>query len=919
MPVFLSRSLRIRPLAWLTCICATILMGFVLAYDIRSIQGEQAKALQQKNLLLARAFAEHTLATVRLVDSALLAVIDHWRPDKIEESGEEISRISRRLSDLSLQVAITDGGGVMRYSSLGIPAKPLDLSDREHIRVHFGRTDSRLFISAPVKGRVSGKWSIQFTRPIFDGDKLQGVAVISVDPKYFFKFYESLGLNAGDVVTMVRENGQILARFPSGDAYLGQKLTGVPYLLPAVNRSGVFSRRSQMDGIERIYAWFSLKDYGLHLVAGSISDLLAPEYADRIRANMLGGGGFCIALYVLAFFVVRQVEGRETRARDLARTARELEDRVAERTAELSRSLKEGISVSQLMNKILSSSPSILFVRSVSSQRITYVSPNVSAILGWSVDEVLDQPGFMSQHIHPEDGAQSIQDVSDFKLRTSVVRRFRIARADERYVWIHEELNLLRDASENPVEIVGSWSVVDDQVRIEEQLRHSQKLEAVGQLTGGLAHDFNNLLGVVVGKLDQLDERLPAEDATLRANLDVARRAALQGAEVTRSLLAIARRQPMEMRVHDLNALLREMLPLIRASVGTNVDVREVLSPGKLEVSIDAGGFSNSVLNLVLNARDAMMNKAGHRVLELRTSRHQVDMVEGSELAAGEYATLAVVDNGIGMSRFVLDQAFNPFFTTKQRGKGTGLGLAMVRGYTEQLGGTTSIESTEGNGTIVRLYLPMAAGADKRFADGDGRSTSLRAHRVLDASLEAESDALEQESAPTAEWSIALTSEHHQRRENATSEVSSPPGQSGSGLGESRPAGERSVGRPRVLVVDDEQGLCEIAASWLDSLGYEAVWVLSPDDALKRLGSERFDVLFTDVVMPGAMDGVALGRLAKERDPRIVVLLASGYARSLIEGGPLPGVLLNKPYRRKDLATAVSALLGGKATETAET
>lgn len=117
-------------------------------------------------------------------------------------------------------------------------------------------------------------------------------------------------------------------------------------------------------------------------------------------------------------------------------------------------------------------------------------------------------------------------------------------------------------------------------------------------------------------------------------------------------------------------------------------------------------------------------------------------------------------------------------------------------------------------------------------------------------------------------------------------------------------------GRPRVLVVDDEQGLCEIAASWLESLGYEAVWVLSPEEALARLAAERFDVLFTDVVMPGAMDGIALGRLAKQRDSQIRVLLASGYARSLLEGGVLPGALLNKPYRRKDLATAFAALLG---------
>jgi len=385
----------------------------------------------------------------------------------------------------------------------------------------------------------------------------------------------------------------------------------------------------------------------------------------------------------------------------------------------------------------------------------------------------------------------------------------------------------------------------------EEQLREVQKFEAIGQLTGSLAHDFNNLLGIVVGNLDEIGEDLPAA-GRVRQQHKAALDAALRGAEVTRSLLAVARRQPLEVQTYDLNALVVEMLPLLNASAGSAVKVLSQFAPGSMMARLDAGGLSNVVLNLAINARDAMQDTAGERVLTLRTRREHIAPGAGAQaLAPGWYAVLEVCDNGHGMSPSVREQAFEPFFTTKERGKGTGLGLAMVYGYATQLGGTAQIESAEGAGTTVRVYLPM-----------EPQQVQLE-------------EAVE-ETGPETVW------------------------------GDSTLASLE--GKARVLVVDDEAELCTLACDWLASLGYEAVGVHSPDAALQRLATGSFDILFTDVVMPSQIDGVELARQAKRRQPALQVLLTSGYAQTLFSDPDLPGKVLSKPYRRKDLERAMAAL-----------
>src|SRR5690606_4136514 len=259
-------------------------------------------------------------------------------------------------------------------------------------------------------------------------------------------------------------------------------------------------------------------------------------------------------------------------------------------------------------------------------------------------------------------------------------------------------------------EVIGFFSILYDLTeikRLESRLLQAQKMEAIGQLTGGVAHDFNNLLGVVIGNL-QLIERSVAENPGLARKVHTAMRAAARGADLTKRLLAFARREIFDPTVVDLNRQLSGLTDLMQRSLGDSIEVRIVQAHDLWHTRVDAGQFENAILNLAINARDAMTQ--GGR-LTVRTQNVVLDSVfcaTHPQVEPGEYVSIAVSDTGTGIEPDVLKRVFEPFFTTKESGKGSGLGLAMVHGFAEQSGGVATIESQPGYGTTVRVYLPRS-------------------------------------------------------------------------------------------------------------------------------------------------------------------------------------------------------------------
>jgi PAS domain S-box-containing protein len=392
---------------------------------------------------------------------------------------------------------------------------------------------------------------------------------------------------------------------------------------------------------------------------------------------------------------------------------------------------------------------------------------------------------------------------------------------------------------------------VTEKKLLEAELRQSQKMEAVGRLTGGIAHDFNNLLAVIIGNTQLLSRSL-RESPRLLKQADTALKAAMRGGELTRRLLAFARQQVLEPKVVDLNALLGGMFEFLRRSLTGEIEIRQLHAPGAWCVKVDPGQLENAVLNLVINARDAMPEGGTITITTRNVVVNETTAAEramaGEAVKPGDYVMLTVADTGMGMSAETLKRVFEPFFTTKDVGKGSGLGLSMVYGFVKQSEGHIAVASTPGQGTEVRLYFPR---------------TQAHAERV-------------------------------------SSE--------GGALSEALPRGHETI-----LVVEDNAEVRATAVEILGSLGYRLLEAANGPQALEKF-MQHPDValVFSDVMLPGGLLGTSLVSKLCERRPGLKVLMTTGFSESTImHRGLLDGsiALISKPYKVEELARRVRTIL----------
>lgn len=408
---------------------------------------------------------------------------------------------------------------------------------------------------------------------------------------------------------------------------------------------------------------------------------------------------------------------------------------------------------------------------------------------------------------------------------------------------------VIRDVHGKAVRMIGSMTDMSVQRDLEERLRQSKRLQAVGQLTGGIAHDFNNLLTVILGNAELISDQLH-DNPALRALADMTATAAERGAELTGRLLAFASKQSLAPVATNVNLLIKGMDGLLRRTLPANIRLQYEAAENLGAVLIDHGQLENALLNLVINGRDAM---PGGGLLRVTTSviwtapAPVASLLEGSvELAPIAYTVVSVADCGTGMTKDVLERAFDPFFTTKGPDKGSGLGLSMVYGFARQSGGYAAIRSVEGEGTTVSLYLPSIG------------------HDAVTAKIQAASPA------PVH-------------------------------------------GTAHILLVEDDTLVLEYASSLLRSLGYRVSSAANGPSALAALAElDEVDLLLTDIVMPGGLTGYELAKQAQELQPNLKVLFTSGYSGNVPNKLPGPqssSIVLQKPYRRAELALRVRAAL----------
>ncbi|WHO38697.1 CHASE3 domain-containing protein [Sphingobium sp. AP49] len=484
---------------------------------------------------------------------------------------------------------------------------------------------------------------------------------------------------------------------------------------------------------------------------------------------------------------------------------------------------------------------------------------------GGAVDPNAFAPGLAAM-------AQIRAQIEQMKLREELLLRVRSIEASRLNIWVTASLAVsaafviilgmlaLRTArrrmeealeSERALSEANARLVAEAQERqaVEAQVRQLQKMESIGQLTGGIAHDFNNMLAIVIGSLDMVRRRLtPDTDARVARGIDNATEGAQRAAQLTSRLLAFSRQQPLDPQPTDVNKLVGGMSEMLRRTIGETVRVETVLAGGLWRASIDSGQLESAILNLCVNARDAM---PGGGRLTVETGNAHLDdayATAHAEVLAGQYVMVSVTDSGTGMPAEVVERAFDPFFTTKGVGKGTGLGLSQVFGFVKQSRGHVKIYSEPGQGTVIKIYLPRHYGAD-----------------MMDAPAR-------------------------------TAPVELP----------------RARGEEIILVVEDEERVRHMSVDSLRELGYVIVQASDGEQALAMLAIQpRIDLLFTDIVMPG-INGRILADRAREQRPDLKVLYTTGYTRNaIVHNGMLdPGVaFLAKPFTFDQLAAKVRQVL----------
>jgi PAS domain S-box-containing protein len=503
---------------------------------------------------------------------------------------------------------------------------------------------------------------------------------------------------------------------------------------------------------------------------------------------------------------------------------------------------------------IIESLPAMLLVRTVADGKVVLVNSAAEQLLGYDRSEII---GKTAIDLLPHQEARNVllQDEQTLLMGKAVENEYTLTTRKLGVRRVRMKGFPLLEEQGNTQYIVTFAEDVTVQRQTEDQLFQAQKMEAVGQLTGGLAHDFNNLLAVIIGNLDIMAELLPSapEHAELGA---AALEAALSGAELTRRLLAFARRQPLKPEEVDANELVSGITKLLARTLGENIKITLDLDPATKPVFVDRVQLETAIANLANNARDAMP-AGGQLFVATRNGHLDLDYIEKHpEVQSGEYVTIEISDTGQGMAPEIVERIFEPFYTTKGVGKGTGLGLSMVFGFLKQSAGHISVYSEPGLGTTFRLYLqPTPSGSPANVV------------------------------------------------------VEAPPLQ---------PDYENEE---TVLVVEDNSSLRTVVVKQLEVIGLRVLEAENAQVALEVLKHEpRVDLVFTDVVLPGNMDGYALAGAIKENYPNLKIVMTSGFPgmrfneTELANGLPL----LSKPYRKQDLVRMVREVLDERSTTALE-
>jgi PAS domain S-box-containing protein len=813
-----------------------VVLASVVALGAMFYRHELLADGQRRAETLAFVLGDHFARTISAIDTTLNQLSVHGghagAPGAPNSEWPALIEAARAgLAGVSV-IVVTDAAGVIRHATfpsiIGQSRADLFLFRRLS-----GDASAGFVADLPFRGQQSGQWVIPFGRRLTGPDgQFAGIVVATLDPSRLRAFYQTIDVGREGFISVLHPEKAVLFRVPSLTDAIGQSASDNPLLArwKGTSPSGFLRARFDRQGSEYLSAYRILQDPPL-LVAVSLAEgeILATWWLGAVVSALIVAG-FGVLLIIAWRMIMREIQAR-------AMQAKELEVAMSKRQ-EADAALRANQAQFQ---SIMNHAPMMVSLKDREG-RYTFVNEAFQKFTGRGDDIVLGKTAadlndkefadfIMGEDRAAMEGRRAIQreviSPPGHGSRTTLLVKFPVF--DER----------------NEVAGVGTvMTDITEQKQAQLALAQAQRIESLGQLTGGIAHDFNNLLTSILLNADVLSSVL---DDKLRPLAEAVRLAAERGADLTRRLLAFGRRQMLEPRPTNVTQLLAGMEPLMRRTLGEHIEIELQGDAAPWSATVDPGQLENAVLNLAVNARDAMPS-GGKLTIETANVELAADeTADNPEIKPGQYVMVAVSDTGTGMPPDVVARAFEPFFTTKDVGKGTGLGLSMVYGFVKQSGGGVRMHSEVGRGTVVRLYLP----------------------RSLTVSETAEA-------APAAPQAL--------------------------------PRGQETI-----LFVEDDAMVRKHTGAQIVNLGYQVVIADNAAEAIALVENGCTpDLLFTDVVMPGGMNGRQLALKLRERWPKLRVLYTSGYAhgRLTIDGESVPTkYVLGKPYRRADLAAKLREVL----------
>ncbi|HTS39849.1 MAG TPA: ATP-binding protein [Xanthobacteraceae bacterium] len=710
------------------------------------------EAARQNTGNLARTFEQQIIQIIEATDKVLLGLQSEYEDDPGRFDFENLRRFQRGGWKQIFNI-IGPNGELLATSEPVLPSRIFEFNDRDYFRVHVDDDRMGLFISKPIVGRFSASNVVVFSRRLSNKDgSFAGVIAAYIYPDLLVRFYETIDVGKEGAISLWRGDGSLLAArgFKDKNPTVTESARRLVAKLQEQG-TGFYIGRGRMDGITRQISFRRVASFPLVVtVALSEQEILAIYRRDRIR--YFSAAAFLTAI-VLVF--VGFIAARERRIEDSARAKRESDALLAR--ANLDRAESE----ERLAWAMEATGQGIWELNLANGN--AYMSPCWKAILGYADDELVNNALIYRDLLHPADRAAAAERLSEYRQRKckSHSVEFRLRHKSGDYRWLLSKAKLTEDstrlvgtiaditARKQAEEVIAQENerlerlVTERTAKLQEEMRkreeaqrtlfQAQKMETVGQLTAGVAHDFNNLLAVINGGLEFIELAAKKHQSAEPELIEASIRAGQRGKELVQQLLTYSRQAPLQAKPTIVDQLVLDTLQLLQRTIGESIEINIKLNASGAGVLVDRGQWTNALINLAINARDAMPEGGKLTIATVCQRAKWADKEGPIRWPMGEEVCISVSDTGHGMTEEVLRRATEPFFTTKPDGLGTGLGLSMVHGFVEQSGGHIELESEVDRGATITIRLPRIdmgeqqdqIGADPALLNGNQKTVLL--------------------------------------------------------------------------------------------------------------------------------------------------------------------------------------------------